>query len=160
MTTIAITATEIAWDSQMTLGNERAISPIEKVRLVRPGVILCFSGDCDDEGVLEQWLRDHGHNPKKYPKFREKADFRAVIVTRKGMFEYNERSGGNGIAIGAPVCLGTGGDYARSILAANAVLGHKNSALDAVKVAGVLDIHTGPPYQHANIKKMLYARKK
>lgn len=160
MTTICVTTTEIAWDSQVTIGNERSTSPIEKVRLVRPGIIFAFSGDCNDEPVLEEWLRVHGMNPKRYPKFREKAEFTAVVVTRKGFFEFDERGAGHGIQISPPICIGSGADYARSIIAANKILSTNFTALDAVKVAAECDVNTGPPFKTLNIRKALYARKK
>lgn len=162
MTTIVITQTDIAWDSQMTVGNERGVSATEKVELVFPGVILAFSGDLADKPTLEQWLREHGHDPEHYPKHRRRnSDFSAVIITRKGFFEYDEDTSSFGVPINPPYCLGSGADYARSLLEANKEfrLRRKFSAVECVRIAGKLDVNTGGPYKTMNLYKALYPRK-
>lgn len=162
MTTIVITQTDIAWDSQMTMGNERGLSATEKVELVYPGVILAFSGDLADKPMLEQWLREYGHSPEHYPKHRRRgSEFGAVLITRKGFFEYDEDTSPYGVVVNPPICLGSGAPYARSLLEANRVLRmhRKFSALDCLIVAGKLDINTGAPYKTLNLYKTLYPRK-
>lgn len=162
MTTVVITQTDIAWDSQMTMGNERGVSATEKVELVHPGVILAFSGDLADKPMLEQWLREHGHDPVFYPRQRRRhSEFEAVIITRKGFFSYDEDSSSHGVPINPPYCLGSGAVYARSLLESNKVfrLRKKFSAVECVRLAGELDVNTGAPYKTMNLYKALYPRK-
>lgn len=161
MTTIVITQEVIAWDSQVTTGDERGISATEKVRLVRPGVILAFAGDLADHASLEAWLHEYGHDHRSFPRARRHASFEAAVITKDGFFTYDERCDGHGVKVNTPICLGSGGAYARSLLAANAELRlrRKITVLEAVRVAGTLDVNTGPPYKVLNIAKEL-ARKR
>lgn len=130
MTTVAVSHTEIAYDSQVTYGNRKAATPRPKVTIVK-GTVYAAAGDASAVELLPKW-HQAGAKPDKAPK----GDWEFLAITRAGMRHYTDSSP-HGVSVQAPMALGSGGDFALAAM----VLGH--SATDGVKLAAALDVYTG-----------------
>lgn len=164
MTTIVLTETEIAYDSwQVFDGVERNVSPTDKVRCPRPGVIMAFAGDTDDEARLFNWLAAGGHEEDKPLFEKDKSDFVMVVITKKAgktVAHYYCEQGMAGTPISLPYCLGSGAHYARGALNFASRKKLKISAKEAVEAAADSDVNTGGEIKSAKVEALLAAPKK
>lgn len=153
MTTIAITSTEVAWDSMQTLdGNIRSISPTEKVQVIG-NRILCFAGNSDDEVRLIEWM-EKGAKPSKFPQFDDKSDFEAVVIAPGNFKLYSEKSR-SGVPVTPPLVLGSGGSLALGALTHMRLTGAPISAVQAVQAAADVDTFTGGEIKSLQIHETL-----
>ena len=147
MTTIVITETEIAYDSQVTTSNQRHRCAFEKVQS-RGGCIFAFAGDASLFEACMKWYLN-GAKPKKAPK----GDWHMAVVTKSNMWWYTYESR-NGVKVVAPLTLGSGADFAAGALE------HGATAREAVAVAAKRDIYTGYDIKVINISEALATAKK
>ena len=147
MTTIVVTETEIAYDSQVTTSNQRHRCAFEKVQ-ARKGRIYAFAGDASLFEACMGWY-ERGAKPKKAPK----GDWHLAVVTARGMWWYTYESR-HGVKVAAPLTLGSGADFAAGALE------HGATAREAVAVAAKRDIYTGYEINVINIRESLAAQKK
>lgn len=131
MTTIAISAKEIAYDSQLTVGNTKYLCAFEKVQ-AKHGHIYAFCGDPQYFKPAMKWVRD-GAKHSKSPKG---AGWQLLVVTRKKLTLYDDLTR-HGVDVTTPICLGSGADVALGVLE------NKGSARQAVKAAARRDCYTG-----------------
>lgn len=131
MTTIAIDRTHIAWDSQITVGSEKASWDGDKVWIVG-NKVYGFAGDF---GMLDEIVKWHqkgariAHAPKE-------GNWELLVITTKGVSLYsNEIKYATKII--APFAFGSGGPYARGALM------HGATAYEAVKIACQCDVYSG-----------------
>lgn len=156
MTTVAIVADEIAWDSlQMLNGDVRAATPLDKVRVIG-SKILCFAGNSDDEVAIVEWL-EKGGKPSRFPKPQPDSDYEAVVISDKGVLLYTDNMT-KGVPISTPHCIGSGGAKALGALAYMRLTGVPENAVDAVKAAALVDAYTGGEIKSLRISEVL-ARK-
>lgn len=154
-----ITETEIAWDGiQIFGGVERNVSPTDKVRCPRPGVIMACAGNVDDEVRLFKWLAGGGRDADK-PVFGDKSDFVMVVVTTDGATHYSEQ-GMAGTPISLPYCIGSGSAYAQGALNHCKRKKLKISAKEAVEAAADSDVNTGGEIKSATIAELLAVAKR
>lgn len=161
MTTIVITADEIAWESMQVLGEgTRNVSPIEKVRMVRRGVVMAFCGNVNCETRVWRWLKRGGH-PDRFPKFDpKKDDFEAVIIRSDGtLISYSEVCP-DGAPVSAPYAIGSGAHYALGALEAFKLTAHVPSVTLAVQAAINLDVGSGGEIKSARIADLLKPKRK
>lgn len=146
MTTIAVTATEIAWDSQSTRGNIRGIAATEKVFAIAGHIYACC-GEADACEVAPYWHAD-GADPRKLPK----GDWGMLVINEVGIRFYG-RDCPNGYFLAYPQAIGSGNEYALTAM----MLG--KTALQAVEVAAAIDIYTGGPFKSMKLKDVFKAHK-
>lgn len=132
MTTLAIDTNSIAWDTQITYGNEKMISKAKKVRVVA-GVIFGLTGDYGRYEALIAWWHN-GAEDTKVPK--GSWDF-LVIQSPQKMTLYGPSTPA-GISMVPPFALGTGDQFAIGRLDAPGA-----TAQDAVRSSMKHDIYTG-----------------
>lgn len=132
MTTIAVDREMIAWDTQITFGNERMTAKAKKVRVI-DGVIFAMCGEYGRFESLIDWWKN-GAEDAKAPK--GSWDFLVIeSPTQMRLYGPNTQAG---IPLVPPVTMGTGDQFAMGRLAAPGA-----SAKDAVKAAFGRDIYTG-----------------
>ena len=100
MTTIAVSETEIAWDSQLTNGNVRHQALTEKVSVIGKTIYGC-AGDAGACQHAPEW-HAKGARVRSAPK----GEWTMLVVTRRGLRVYDENSGqwavvSNNIAVAA-----------------------------------------------------------
>lgn len=142
MTTIAVTATEIAWDSQATRGNIRTVCPNEKVTVIGRTIY----GPCGEAEACELLPFWHANGCRK--KNMPEGDWSMLVVNRYGVRYY---SGDNphGHFVSAPTAIGSGGEIALTAL-------HLGStAIEAVQIAAQLDVFTGGEIKSLSIQDVL-----
>ena len=161
MTTIVITEDEIAWDTQISVGNVRVYaSGLPKV-IVKGGKTYASAGDSDAGERLPDWERA-GADPETAPG----GDWELVVVSLyKGKPRarvYGHGSGGDntgqnlsGHWLPFPLVLGTGGDYALGALKLGQVQRRHVSATIACKVGALIDINSGGEIQSMLILETL-----
>ena len=151
MSTIAVTTTEVAWDSQVTLGTERGQYGEEKVQVHKTG-IWGLVGDGPPMRAMIEWVLD-GADRKKKPDgcwtiFRINSKGRMSVWTDNTPYEQ---------PVTFPQTFGSGGQFAQGVLKAHAkgFVKHDNPAKLAVKIAAECDVYTGPPIKSLVIAKAL-----
>lgn len=142
MTTIAISKTEIAYDSQMTWGNTKHRCAFEKVQVAH-GRIYAFAGDYSLIKPAIKW-HNKGAKPNKVPT----GNWDLLVVRKRGMTLYSGHEK-YGVDVEAPVCLGSGGDVALGVLEDG------GTARKAVAAAARRDCFTGYECKTVNIAKTL-----
>lgn len=142
MTTIAVSKTEIAYDSQVTWGNTKHRCAFDKVQ-VKHGRIYAFAGDYQFFKPAMKW-HNKGARPGKAPE----GMWDLLVIRKKGMtlFSGMEKYG---VDMEAPLCLGSGGDVALGVLESG------GSARKALKAAARRDCFTGYKIKVINIAKTL-----
>lgn len=144
MSTIAVTAKHVAWDSQVTIGDgEKGRVGESKVQVHKSG-IWGLVGDGPPMKTMIQWVLD-GADIKRRPD----GTWQLFRIGKNGKLVQWASDHPYEVAVTYPQAFGSGGKYALSLL----VAGH--SARYAVKIAATLDIYTGPPIQHLDIGKAL-----
>lgn len=141
MTTIAVTKRHVAWDSRISLGDEKMDCASDKV-IVRDGVIYAQAGDAIDMELLIDYITC-GDPKAKAPK----GEWEALIITRGGI-SYIEHTTLNRIPMKPPMALGSGAQFARGAMLAGA------SATGAVEIASQCDSKTGGPIYYYTISEV------
>jgi ATP-dependent protease HslVU (ClpYQ) peptidase subunit len=145
VTTIAVSKRAIAWDSRLTIGDEKIDSPRDKV-IVHDGVIYASAGDVFDMQHLIAFIKDPKAN--KAPK----GEWEALFINKKGVFWLSDATTFP-IQRLAPIALGSGGQFALGAMIAGA------NAVKAVEIASQCDSKTGGPIYYYNIADVTRGRK-
>ena len=160
MTTIAVTSTDVAWDSLQTFGDERNISPTEKVRVLKDArgslKIIGVSGDSEHTDALMLWALA-GASIEARPGGLE-IEYEVLVIDKNGFTLFSHSN--HGVKVSAPFCIGNGGLLARGAIALGEVEKRPVSALNAVKAAAIVDINTGGEIKSLNIKDALKRKRK
>lgn len=136
MTTIAVTRSHVAWDSQISINDdEKLASPDDKV-VTKDGVIYALAGDVIDVDHLITYLEEKGKPPK--------GNWEALVI-RRGRIYFLNHASPHPVTVKAPIALGSGAKFARGAMLAGA------SAADAVKIAAECDPQTGGPIYYMTI---------
>lgn len=144
MTTIVITDTEIAWDSQLTTDTQR-LGQCDKV-WTYDGKIYCGAGTYAAVHEVINRLRG-GYD--LHDETLSKEDWEVVVIDKPGsVMLYADRCP-YPIPHPVPMTMGSGAHYARGALAAG------KSALEALLIASQFDIHTGGPFRCEQIADFL-----
>jgi hypothetical protein len=144
VSTIAVTSEYIAWDSQVTIGdNEKGRVGEQKVQVHKSG-IWGLVGDGPPMKTMIAWV-EAGADIKRIPD----GNWDLFRIKRNGKLVQWSSSHPYESAVTYPQAYGSGGKYAISLL----VAGH--DAREAVKIASQLDIYTGPPIKHLVISQAL-----
>lgn len=130
MTTIALDATHIAWDSQITLGDEKVAYPAEKVWIVDRSV-FAFAGDYGLLDPVIAWKRA-GARAASAPD----GSWQLLVVGRKGAVLYSDDVK-FATPVKTPFAMGSGSAYARGAMLAGA------AAYKAVQIACKCDVYSG-----------------
>jgi ATP-dependent protease HslVU (ClpYQ) peptidase subunit len=138
MTTIAVNADEIAWDSQVTYGNVRAVMPNDKVSFCFGAIYGC-AGDAAACEKLPEW-----HNRGAKPRSKPDGPWQMIVVNAKGCFYYTDDQP-TGHAVTVPFAIGSGQDFALSAMRSGKTPG------EAVAIAADFDIYTGHPVKAVKI---------
>lgn len=146
MTTIAVSKRAIAWDSRITIGEEKIDNPRDKV-ITHGDVIYASAGDVIDMQELIAFITDPKSN--KAPK----GDWDAIFINKKGIFWLSNATP-SPIQRHAPLALGSGGQFARGAMLAGA------NAQKAVEIAAQCDSRTGGPIYYINIASVTRGRRK
>lgn len=147
MTTIAISATHIAYDSQLTSGFTKHVCALEKVQ-PRYGKIFAFAGDVQMFKPAMKWVRD-GAPPKKVPP----GSWEMIVCGKKG-FRYYADYTPYGVDVVPPVALGSGTELAIGAMQ------HGATPFKAVKAAAKRDCFTGFDIKGLGIKETLRKERK
>jgi len=144
VSTIAVTTTEVAWDSQVTIGDgERASVGEEKVQVHKSG-IWGLVGDGPPMGVMLRWIEegaDRKHKPDgTWSLFRINKRGRMSVWTSGSPYEQ---------PVAFPATFGSGGHFALGVLK------YGGTAKEAVRIAAECDVYTGPPIKALVIAKAL-----
>lgn len=130
MTCIALDRTHIAWDSQITMGDEKVSWAGEKVWIVDKA-IYAFAGDFAYLDPVIEW-----HRKGARPRLAPEGEWEMLFITSRGanLFAHDMKYP---TAVTAPFAMGTGAAYARGAMLARA------SAYRAVKIACMCDVYSG-----------------
>lgn len=132
MTTIAVDSESIAWDTQLTYGNEKMLAKARKV-LVVDGVIFAMAGQYGLFDPLIKWWHD-GADTKHAP--RDQWDM--LVITSPSKITLYSRNEPCGIPVVPPFALGSGDQFAIGRMDAPGT-----TAREAVVCAAKHDIYTG-----------------
>lgn len=134
--------TIIAWDGKTLVADKQSTSigyasTVTKIFLVPNGVVA-FTGDLGRAGLILNWFLN-GRCTDKWPKLDNSADgVQSIFATGNKLFVYDESSLGFGFQIEDKFAAwGHGRDYALAAMH----LG--KSAIEAVEIACILDLHCG-----------------
>lgn len=128
-TTIAFDGKTVAADSQITMGESKALNGHKLVRI--NGCVVGCAGDVVNIDKFKRWFRD-----QKQPKPKLSNQFVAIVVAPGGLCtEYF--SDLTCTTAQPPHAIGTGSDCARAAMAMGA------SAKRAVEIARDIDLYTG-----------------
>lgn len=129
MTTIAYKEGILAADTQVTFDNIRSFG--RKIHLLNSGAVLAFSGHVDDERKLIDYYNGVS---KKRPTARKKYEF--FYLDETGIPYYSINDSGLVLLEDRFYALGSGWQIAVSAMHIGM------SAMDAIKIAGELNIQT------------------
>lgn len=144
MTTIAVSKRAVAWDSRLTIGDEKVDHPNDKV-ITHDNVIYGASGDSIDMEELISFLTEEGCRPPK-------GEWEAVFINKTGVFWLSSKTLCP-VQMTPPIAIGSGGKFARGAMLAGA------PAVKAVEIAALCDPHTGGPIYYYNISAVTRGRK-
>lgn len=133
--------TVIAWDGKTLAADRQATSAecrreVKKIYRLANGSLASFCGSESGARELLSWYED-GADPAKYPPLQATQDWvRLILVTKKGVFEYEQRP------VKQPLlekffAWGSGRDFAIGAMAAGA------SAKRAVEIANRYSVGCG-----------------
>lgn len=129
MTTIALDAKCIAWDSLMILGDSEKMTCLYEKARVDGRTIYAAAGDAKIEELI-RWAKDQdGWRPPK-------GEWELLIIT-KGVISHATAEAPTPYPVMPPIAIGTGAQYARGAMLAGA------GAKQAVEIAAMCDAHTG-----------------
>lgn len=132
MTTIAVDKHSIAWDTQITWGNERMASPAKKVRVI-DGVIFALAGDYGRFDQCVAWWQ--GGKPENGAP---KGSWTLLVIESPSMMHLYMNTALAGLRVAPPLALGSGDQFALGRFdAPNA------TAKEAVKSSMRHDVYTG-----------------
>lgn len=153
MTTVAWNEKEIAWDSLITMGDEKYVhTDCEKV-VVHKGRIFTL---CGNAGMLKKSLIpwwEKGHKPSEAPD----GDWEMAVISHDGVKVYSSEAPHAEVDTPRVFAMGSGSMAARAALICN------KTPVEAVEVAAQLDKGTGGPVQRlvlAEVVKPPTKRKK
>ena len=147
MTTIAVTATEVAADGQRMWGCEIVNLTTEKIH-VQDGMIYAFSGTFPLFHPMIEWHLA-GADPKELPTgvdYKENG-WTLVVIDDGGLFKYTS-SCPYPEELEPPIAFGAGGDYATGAML------HGATAKEAVEIVARLCNHTGGQIKVVDIAKV------
>lgn len=147
MTTIAVTKRAVAWDSRLSIGDEKMDCAADKV-VVRDGIVYAQAGDAIDLELLISYITDTTGKLKP-----PKGSWEALIITRGGI-SYIESQTLNRIPMLPPIALGSGAQFARGAMLAGA------TATGAVEIAAQCDSKTGGAIYYYTISEVTKRRHK
>lgn len=143
MTVIAWDGTYLAADRQATLSECRR--EVKKIFRLKNGDLASFCGIESGARELLSWY-ENGADQGRYPPLQSTSDWvRLVLVTKKGVFEYEQRPIPS-LVKDPFFAWGSGRDFALGALAAG------SSASEAVKIASRFNIHCGLGVDVARLK--------
>lgn len=154
MTTIAISATDIAWDSQSTWGGHKMFNPGNKVEVIG-GVVYATAGGIESSNRAKAWHLAGAPLDKMPAKVAEdeEASWEMMVIAPNSWPILFTPTMPSGVAMCFPCCLGSGGTFAFAAME----LGR--SALEAVEFAAKHDIYTGGPFKNLNLEEAWATRK-
>lgn len=146
MTTIAVRAGVMAADSRVTHSSEAGGSRVAQcVKIFRKaGDLVGLAGESEPGLVFLDW-----YGTKKAPPsvlIDAEADFTALVLTTKGMFEYGKYCRPEKV-IGKFWAVGSGAKAALAAMHMGA------SAYRAVEIAALIDPYTAAPFSVLSLKR-------
>ncbi len=148
MTTIIVTADEVAGDGLAKNGHDRILSRSVKKIHVCKGHIYAFAGAGSMMEPLMQWHWRDGCAPDKLPKSDQDGGWSMIVIGPNERLFYTSKQPYADI-IEVPFAMGFGGDYALGAVAAGA------DARRAIEIACMYDAYTGGDIQVVNIAEAL-----
>jgi ATP-dependent protease HslVU (ClpYQ) peptidase subunit len=139
MTTIAVTKRHVAWDSRISIGDEKMDCSPDKV-VVHDGVIYAQAGDAIDVELLISYMKDQKSKPPK-------GEWELLVIERSTIRWLNNATP-HPIPVRPPIALGSGAQFARGAMLAGA------TAAGAVEIASQCDSKTGGPIYYFTISEV------
>lgn len=150
MTTVAWNEHQIAWDSLITMGDEKYVhADCEKV-IVHKGRVFAL---CGNAGMLKKSLIpwwENGHDPDLAPA----GDWEMAVISHDGVRVYSSEAPHAEVNTPRVFAMGSGSMAARAALICRA------SPVEAVEVAAQLDKGTGGPVHSLNLAEVVKAPNK
>ena len=154
MTTIVVTASEILHDTQATIGNVRQLWDDEEKTTVVDGKIYCGAGDFDAVEAIPAWLKAGG-KVEDAPG----GEWSVIVVSRerngKIRARFYDETQKRGSWVPLPTAIGSGGDFALTVLKYQQMKGLPQDAYDAVSVACAMDVNSGGIIKRLRIDDLL-----
>lgn len=146
MTTIAVTKRHVAWDTQLTLGDDEKMNCAYDKVVVKDGVVYAAAGDAIDVELLIAYIKDQ---KLKVPK----GEWELLVIERSSIKWLNNESP-HPLPVRPPVALGSGAQFARGAMLAGA------TATGAVEIASQCDSKTGGPIYYYTISEVTKRRRR
>lgn len=141
MTTIAWDEQTVAWDSLITVGDEKYISPDSQKVVAKDGVIFMVAGHAGmlNKSLIPWWKK--GHKEEDAPG----GEWDMAVITHEGVFLYSSENPGQEVVAPKVFAMGSGSMAARGALACSA------GPVGAVQVATTIDKSSGGPVNSLRI---------
>lgn len=138
MTTIVGTVDRLVSDSKIIMEKKNADTQYEGPKLYRKGDAII--GTAGSHALGESFVKWYGSKRKKPNGFGKEADFEALVITKNGLYHYDEYLSG-GRVLQSWFAIGSGSHAALGALHAGA------SPEEAVAIACKVDTMSGEPIQ-------------